>query len=96
MSIPFTQFKRPNGRKVAVEIDRPPGIEKMAHELVKIGCVFEIEELVTGAVSMEVMLNGNPLASWFCANGPEVPIAVDEMVEETYKTLLAVALVKKS
>jgi len=95
MSIPFTQFLRPNGRRALTSIDRPPGIEKMAHELLQIGCKFEIEELQTGPVSMEVVLNEEPIASRLCANGPLVPQNVDEVVEEGYKTLVLVAATQK-
>lgn len=95
MSIPFTQFLRPDGRQRPASIDRPTGIETMARQLIMLGWAFEIEELVTGQVSMEIVSGEDVIASRLCPNGPAVPKAVDEMAEEAYKTMLAIASVEK-
>lgn len=78
--IPFTQFKRPDGRKVQTGIERPAAIEMMAQRLLKQGFVFEIEELMTGMVSMEVTDGRSVIASEICTNGPDVPPTVDRMI----------------
>ena len=54
MSIEFTQYLRPKGTPTKVKIDRPPEIETKAIELKSYGCLFEIEELMNGTVSMTV------------------------------------------
>lgn len=53
MSIPFTQFLRPDGRQRATSIDRPAEVEGLAQHLRKVGVRFEVEELTTGEVSLE-------------------------------------------
>ncbi len=86
MSIRFTQFLRPNGERRAIEIDRPPEIEKAADALINEGCRFLIEELSTLEISMTCE-NDNldedyqVLAHELCANGPPVLEAVDRLVK---------------
>lgn len=86
MSIKFTQFLRPDGRKVPVTIDRPEPIEKRAQEIIDAGYRFEIEELTTGQVHMTIT-GFDPsfgeeadLAHRICVNGPPVPTNIDEMI----------------
>lgn len=76
--IPFTQYMRPNGRKVPVEINRPPKIEAVAKELIAAGFVFEIEHTMSNSVVMYVTnaKDEEDLAAIeVCPNGPEVPEA---------------------
>lgn len=82
--IPFTQFLRPDGRRRAVMIERPPEINTKAMALIAQGFVFEIEMLRTGDIIMEILNRETEevLAHEICANGPEVPLAVDRMVEQ--------------
>jgi hypothetical protein len=82
MSIPFTQFMRPDGRQVPVTIDRPKEIEDTAKRLIAAGYRLEIEHLMTNAVSMEVIRPSgeDSLAMEICANGAQVPMAVDKMI----------------
>lgn len=83
MAIPFTQFMMPDGRRVPVTIDRPADIESKARDLIDQGYVFEIEMLMTGKISMEIIKHGKEdevLAGELCDNGPAVPAAVDRMV----------------
>lgn len=86
--IPFTQYMRPNGRKVRVEVDRPAEIERRADALIKLGAVFEIEELMSGMVSMtcerDTGDDDEVLGHELCSNGPEVPGAVDTLVNRAY------------
>ena len=93
MTIPFTQFLRPDGERRDVTIDRPPEVEAAALRLFEAGCRFEIEVLRTLEVSMEVVgpadLDGDrpSLASLVVANGPGVPEAVDLLVREAENEL---------
>jgi hypothetical protein len=84
MSIPFTQFLRPNGRRMQATIDRSPEIEAKAKELLGHGCLFEIEQLQTGEISMEVVRGEKILAGEICPNGPEVCRCVDKMINEAH------------
>lgn len=81
MSIPFTQYLRPDGRTKGVEIDRPAEIEDAAKRLIDSGCVFEIEELSDGTVSMTCERDDEVLAHELCPNGPDVPTTVDRMIQ---------------
>ena len=87
MSIPFTQFLRPNGRQKPTVIDMPEETEGLAKTLVQAGCRFEIEELSTGMVNMECMLGDHCICGELCPNGPEVPGAVEKLVRAAYGRL---------
>jgi hypothetical protein len=85
--IQFTQFLRPTGRPVDVEIERPGEIEGLADALVGIGAKFEVEVLSTGLVSFECLLHGDDdplLSNQLCENGPEVPDIVDDLVKRAH------------
>lgn len=88
MSIPFTQYLRPDGRKTPVEIDRPPEIEEMAQKFIADGGYFECEETRTGHASLTA---GHPayeqgdLAIEVVLNGPDVPDAVDRLVRKAHQ-----------
>lgn len=94
MSIPFVQYKRPDGRQVAVEIQMPKEVEKRAFELIDMKCRFECEVLMSGMVSFtcehdldddgdEVETIGHEI----CNNGPEVPLAIAKLVDNSYKIM---------
>lgn len=87
MSIPFTQYKMPHGMPVQVSIDRPDLIERKARQLGEYGCVFEIEMLTTGQISMTVEAGDKVLAHEICDNGPDVPLCVDKMVRAAHDVL---------
>ena len=85
MSIPFTQYLLPNGRKRPITIERPAAIEAQAQALLGRGCVFEVEVLRTGEISLEALgpeSDGDreTLSVEIVENGPEVPDAVDRLV----------------
>lgn len=80
MPIPFTQYLRPDGRMKEVTIDRPPDVERVALSMIELGCVFEIEMLASGEISMTCELDDEVLAIEVVPNGPDVPAAVDRMV----------------
>ena len=85
--IPFIQYKMPHGHKVLVDITRPELIETMAKRLLDFGARFEIEMLSTGEVSMECVMGAedSTLAIELCPNGPEVPKAVDRLVDAAFQ-----------
>jgi hypothetical protein len=87
MSIQFTQFLRPDGRRAPVEIDMSEEVESLADTLVKAGCRFEIEELTTGMVNMECMLGYECICGELCPNGPAVPNKVESLVRKAYERL---------
>lgn len=79
--VPFTQFMRPNGRSKPVLIDRPDKIARKAKILIESGHRFECEELMTGLVSLTVVYDGENIDIEVVSNGPEVPKAVDRLIE---------------
>lgn len=90
--IPFTQYLRPNGRTRPMTIDRPAAIEEKAHALIDLGARFEIEELMTGQVSMTCELDDETdpeelhvLGHEICANGPSVIEAVDTLIHRSWE-----------
>jgi hypothetical protein len=93
MSIPFTQYMRPDGRKVPVSVERPEEIEAAAHAFIARGGWFECEELMTGHVSLTAcaIVDDEPddVAIEICRNGPEVPTAVDRLVRKASEILPA-------
>ncbi len=52
MTIPFTQYLMPDGRKREGGFDRPPEVEAVAHELLALGVHFDAEVLSTGHLSL--------------------------------------------
>jgi hypothetical protein len=84
VSIPFTQYLRPDGRRTDVSIDRPADVEAMANVFISAGGCFECEELLTGHASLTAVfpLNEGPedIAIEVVPNGPPVEAAVDRLV----------------
>lgn len=56
MSIPFTQYLRPDGRTRAESISRSPEIEALARRWIDAGGKFEAEVLTTGHVSLSAAM----------------------------------------
>lgn len=50
-SIPFTQYRIPDGTKRSISIERPQNIYDKAMEIISAGYWFEAEELRTGEVN---------------------------------------------
>lgn len=93
MSIPFTQYLRPDGDKRHVEIDRPGDVELLAQRLLYAKAKFDIEELRTGEISMTCemdCLNDPVLAIEVCQNGPPVVDAVDRLVRNAFAAFKAI------
>lgn len=86
--IEFTQYLLPNGRKVPTQIARAPEIEAKAAELKAIGLFFEAEILTTGHVSLTIENDEEPIAHEVIPNGPEVPVAVDRLINNAYKKVI--------
>jgi hypothetical protein len=87
MSIPFTQYLRPNGRRRPMTIDRPQPIEDLASAVDIAGGKFTCEELSTGEVSVACEYGDQDIACEVCPNGPEVEAAVDRMIKTAYKRI---------
>ena len=99
MSIPFTQYLRPDGRKVAVRIDRDPAVEAKAATLLVKGYRFECEVLTTGDCSFTInhpaKLDGADLDIELSSNGTEVPLAVDRLINRYYSRIISCSETEK-
>ena len=89
MSIPFTQYLRPDGRKMSVSIERDPVVEAKADWLIAKGYLFECEVLTTGDCSFTIVhplrdAEGD-LAIEISTNRPDVLLAVDRLVNDFYR-----------
>lgn len=78
--IPFTQYKLPDGRAVHVGIARPADIAEKAREIIDAGYRFECEIMIDGECSFTITDDDGDHAIEVCANGPEVPKAVDRLI----------------
>jgi hypothetical protein len=83
MSIPFTQYKRPNGRTEEVTIGRSSEIEALAERFIKAGGCYEAEVLRTGDVSLTAVIGNADVEIEIVENGQSVPKAVDELVRRS-------------
>jgi hypothetical protein len=81
LGIPFTQYLRPDGRKRAVTIERPPDVEALAQRFIDSGGRYECEELTSGHASLTAVKFGEDVCIEVVMNGPEVPDAVDRLVQ---------------
>ena len=99
MTIVFTQFLRPHGRKKETHVEnQPPEIEKLYSELKEADYRFEVEVLTTGLVFMTCDPPGNPDTAegyndgWdilstnqLCKNGPEVVEATAQLIKDAHE-----------
>jgi hypothetical protein len=84
----FTQFLFPNGRKESITIDMPDEIERIADEISAHGYRFEIECFPdTQLVHMDCCNDDAPLWIEVVKNGPDVPIAVEHLVRQSWNEL---------
>ena len=79
--IAFTQYMRPDGRPVPVRIDRPDDIAAKAHSIIARGYRFECEQLMDGDISLTITDDEADHDIEVVPNGPEVPAAIDRMIE---------------
>ena len=93
MSIPFTQYLRPDGRKRDVSIDMDEAIEAEAQAFIDSGGWFECEELMTGHASLTAcrVVDDEPqdIAIRVVPNGPGVDRAVEDLVREAVAYITA-------
>lgn len=84
MSIQFTQYTLPHGRRSTTEIERGADVEAKAREIIAAGYRFECELLRTGHVSLTITdpNEGEDVAIELVPNGPGVGEAVDKLVSE--------------
>jgi hypothetical protein len=87
----FTQYLAPHGRRQTISIDMSREVETKAAELVTAGWDFEIEVLVNlgGMVNMDCCDDDEQLAVEVCPNGPEVPAAVEQLVNRAHERWVA-------
>ena len=83
--IPFTQYLRPLGKPVPVTIDRPHRIADLAEKIIARGFRFECEHLRTGHASFTITDEDGDADIEVVPNGPEVPSAIDRMIERFAK-----------
>lgn len=81
-AIPFTQYKRPDGRQVPVTIHRSDEIAAKAHAIINAGYRFECEVLMDGTCSLTIHdpHEEDDVAIQTCENGPPVLDAVDRLI----------------
>lgn len=86
MTVEFTQYLMPDGRKQIIHIDLDEEYEILAEKIIADGNVFEIEVLTTGQISMTISDDEGDLFIEVCDNGPEVPIHVLKLIDN-YKRI---------
>lgn len=84
MSIPFTQYILPSGRKSETAIERPAEIEAIADKFISAGGRYECEILTTGEVSLTAVFEDDDVEIEVCDNGPAVRDAVDALVRRSF------------
>jgi hypothetical protein len=87
--IRFTQYLRPDGRPVPVDVDRSAEVERRAEALSAADVRLEAEVLPTGEVSFTAEREDEDgevesLASEIVQNGPAVLDAVDRLITTAY------------
>jgi hypothetical protein len=90
MSIPFTQYLLPNGRKKDVSIDMPSDVEIDAFYLISKGCHFDIEMLTTGAISMTCEQGDEIVSIEICNNDNSTIAGVQKLVKSARNKVDAV------
>jgi hypothetical protein len=86
--IKFTQFLMPDGRQSPVTIARPTPIADLADAIAARGFRFECEMLPTREISLTITNDDDgDVAIEVVPNGPEVPQAIDRMIEKFAATL---------
>lgn len=78
--IPFTQYLLPDGRQAPVWIVRTPEVHKKAQEIIDALFQFECEMLTTNECHLTISDDFGDYAHEIVLNGPNVPDAVDRLV----------------
>lgn len=82
MSVEFTQYLRPNGRKQLIYIELDEETEDKAEQIIAKGLTFECEVLsddITCSFTITDPEEGD-LDIELCPNGPRVPDAVKRLI----------------
>ncbi len=80
--IEFTQFRMPDGTPDTVWIERPEAMVAKAKEIAEAGYRFECEMLGDYAtISLTIADDKGDHAIEVVPNGPEVPEAIDRMID---------------
>jgi len=87
MSIPFTQFLLPNGRRKEVSIERPSNIEDLALKVINAGGRFTCE-VRNGIVSVACEYEDEDVAIELSSNGPKLLLAIDKMIKDAANIIL--------
>lgn len=83
----FTQYLRPDGRSRQTTIERSAQVAEKAKRIKAAGYRLECEVLGTGEVSFTVTDDEADHEIEVCSNGPDVPTAVDRLIEAAYKRI---------
>lgn len=87
MSIEFTQFLMPDGRRKRITIECPPQIEEKAEAIKNAGLDFECEVLRNGMVSFTCTDDEADQFIELCNNGSGVPKTVEKLINNAYSNL---------
>lgn len=91
--ISFTQYLMPHGRKDTVRIDRPEDIAAKAAIIASAGYTLACEMLSDfQTISLTVENDDGDFDIEICANGPDVPAAVDRLIIRASSRLPSPAL----
>ena len=88
MSIPFTQYLRPDGRKRTISIEMPKEVEDTAYRFIEAGGWYEAEVLGGGTVSLTacfVVGDDGPqdVAIELADNGPGIKDSVTKLIRSS-------------
>ena len=87
-TIEFIQCLFPAGKRVPVTIARPSDVARKYRELIDKGFKFEIENLA-GKVWMSCVKHDDDMGvDEFCANGEEVILHVDTLIENAHQKFI--------
>ena len=87
--VPFTQYLRPSGRPISIELPCSEELKSSVEEIIKRGYRFEAEVLRTGEVSLTVSDGEQDLAIELTSNGPEVLHAVNRLISRFARRYLS-------
>ena len=93
MSVPFTQFVRPDAKERKIEIDVSFDAQKKANVLLKVGCTFDAELLTMQShvgddeVTFTCMSPDGEkcMGIQICRNGPGNREAIERMIDEAFE-----------
>jgi hypothetical protein len=86
-TIPFTQYRRPHGEKRQQFFDCDESLANKAQAIIERGYCFEVEVLMNGIVSLTISNGKEDVAIELSPNGPEIPGAVERLVENFFDNL---------